>query len=361
MAKDDDVPAAYALVPSDGPGTQLTSCLLDDENYLSWSRAMLTAIRSKNKLGFINGDIKQPEKSSALFDKWDQCNSIVLAWIYNHLERKIQRTVACAGNAKDLWDLLRVRFSQGNVTEVHRIKARICLLRQAGSSVREYFTELTTLWDELEALQEPPVCTCGNCNCGARAALATRWENEKLHQFLIGLDSEYSGTRSAILDSDPLPTVSQAYSKVSHAETQRRANEDLNSAGDRVGFAALADRSHGGVNGGMKSGTREQWMCDYCGRPGHHRGICYHLHGFPSQPRQDLGAPAQHTFPQQQTHGGGGGGGSQASRGPGQQNQGHSNWKGRVGGPATKGSSGSSGPRQKQPGSGPTAQNRSNN
>ncbi|KAI4381652.1 hypothetical protein MLD38_007709 [Melastoma candidum] len=155
MAKNDDVPVAYTLLSSDGPGTQLTSCLLGDGNYLTWSRAMLTALRAKNKVGFINGDIKKPEKTNPLFDRWDQCNSMLVAWIFNHLERDVQRTVACAGDAKDLWDLLRERFSQGNITEIHQIKAKICLLRQAGTIVREYFSELTRLWDELEMLQEP--------------------------------------------------------------------------------------------------------------------------------------------------------------------------------------------------------------
>ncbi|KAI4381631.1 hypothetical protein MLD38_007689 [Melastoma candidum] len=309
MAKNDDVPAAYMLLSSDGPGTQLTSCLLGDGNYATWSRAMLTALRAKNKVGFINGDIKKPETTNPLFDKWDQCNSMIVAWIFNHLERDVQRTVACAGDAKDLWDLLRIRFSQSNITEIHHIKTKICLLRQSGTTVREYFSEMTKLWDELEMLQQPPSCTCG-----AAADLATRWEHEKLHQFLIGLDPEYSAIRSTILDSDPLLTISQAYSKVSHVESQRRATQEIGSGGERLGFVATTDRTPDNA----RTRTREQ--CDYCGRPGHHRGNCYRLHGFP--------APVPPSQSRQEHHGRfssgsrsnlQGGEGEQTLQGPGQQ------------------------------------------
>lgn len=39
----------------------LTSCLFDGKNYTTWARAIKNALKSKNKLGFVNGLIKKPQ------------------------------------------------------------------------------------------------------------------------------------------------------------------------------------------------------------------------------------------------------------------------------------------------------------
>ena len=49
---------------------------------------MTTALLAKNKLGFVNGTILQPnDESDPIFSDWQRCNDLVLSWINNCLSR----------------------------------------------------------------------------------------------------------------------------------------------------------------------------------------------------------------------------------------------------------------------------------
>lgn len=56
----DDPLSPYFLHHSDNPWLSLVSQALTEDNYGSWSRAMLNALSVKNKLGFIDGSIVKP-------------------------------------------------------------------------------------------------------------------------------------------------------------------------------------------------------------------------------------------------------------------------------------------------------------
>ena len=51
----------YFLSNSDNPGVSLVVQHLTEENYSTWSRAILIALDAKTKLGFIVGSIPKPE------------------------------------------------------------------------------------------------------------------------------------------------------------------------------------------------------------------------------------------------------------------------------------------------------------
>ncbi|PKI33224.1 hypothetical protein CRG98_046393 [Punica granatum] len=124
--------AVYKIGSSDSTGVQITSCLLNGENYLTWSRAMTIALTAKRKLGFVDGKIPKPSPSDSNLESWEMCNSLVLAWIFNGLERELQPSAAYATEAKMLWDDLKER----------------------------YYSGIKTLWDELETYLELPGCSC---------------------------------------------------------------------------------------------------------------------------------------------------------------------------------------------------------
>ena len=50
----------------DRPGLVLISKSLNGDNYSAWKRAMILALNSKNKLGFVNGSIKAPLEETDL-------------------------------------------------------------------------------------------------------------------------------------------------------------------------------------------------------------------------------------------------------------------------------------------------------
>lgn len=62
------------------------------------------------------------------------------------------------------------------------------------------------------------------CTCGATAAIAGKREQEKIHQFVMGLDdSRLGGICTSIIGQDPLPSLGEIYSKIIREE-QRLAS-----------------------------------------------------------------------------------------------------------------------------------------
>ena len=51
----------YFLSNGDNPGVSLVVQHLTEENYNTWSRAILISLDAKTKLGFINGPIPKPQ------------------------------------------------------------------------------------------------------------------------------------------------------------------------------------------------------------------------------------------------------------------------------------------------------------
>ncbi|KAL2942043.1 Antiviral helicase SKI2 [Bienertia sinuspersici] len=140
-----------------------------------------------------------------------------------------------------------------------------------GHSVDEYYGELRTLWDELASAIKLPKCTCS-----AAAQYSTLLDNEKLHQFFIGLDPlNYCEVASGLLMLDPLPTLSYAHGKVLSAERHQIIANSQDTRPEVVGFATegtAPSRSNGG------SDIR---VCSHCGRKGHEKEKCFELSGWP--------------------------------------------------------------------------------
>ncbi|OWM91370.1 hypothetical protein CDL15_Pgr000315 [Punica granatum] len=230
-----DVTSPYFVSHSDNPGTALVPVVLNGQNYQTWAKATIRALEAKNKTGFIDGSLKQPNPMRLEFQLWKINNSMICSWIFNSLDKSLQGAVVHANDAKMMWDEIKQQFARGNAPKVQQIKTGICNLKQLGQQVIDYYSKLKSLWDELEGYLETAECTCGACTCGAVDQMARNKEVEKLHQFLMGLDSEIFATvRSQILNMDPLPTLNRAFAQVADEElrwsmTQGGRSEQLES------------------------------------------------------------------------------------------------------------------------------------
>ncbi|PKI38324.1 hypothetical protein CRG98_041282 [Punica granatum] len=123
------------------------------------------------------------------------------------------------------------------------------------------------------------------CTCDAGVRIAAHKEKEKVHQFLIKLNPEFSTIRSQILSMEPLLNASRAHSMAAHDEAQRLIAQERDSSSEVVGFAAkiVIDSRSSNPNFGPNRGDfkpRGRLFCDFCRRNGHHRATCYQLHGY---------------------------------------------------------------------------------
>lgn len=143
----------YYLGSSDNPGTPLVATTLKGENHRNWARSMRTALRAKSKLGFIDGSIKKPTKTSPDFYNWEKADSMVMAWIINVVDPVLHGSISHASTARDIWEDLEERFAQTNAPRIHQLWRMLCLMEhESDMTVTKYYTKFKSLLDELGEL-----------------------------------------------------------------------------------------------------------------------------------------------------------------------------------------------------------------
>ncbi|XP_019234851.1 PREDICTED: uncharacterized protein LOC109215274 [Nicotiana attenuata] len=163
----------FFLHPSDYPGMNLVSSAFDGKSYGAWRRVVVIDLSAKNKLGFIDGTLSVPDKSSGLQGAWARCNDMVLSWLLNSLSKEIAESVLYSHSAKDLWNDLEDRFGQTNGAKLFQLQKELSVV-QGNSNASSYFTKIKSLWDELDTLISFSTCSC-DCVCGANG------KNQKTH------------------------------------------------------------------------------------------------------------------------------------------------------------------------------------
>ena len=89
-------------------------------------------------------------------------------------------------------------------------------IKQGDQSIIDYFTKLHIIWDELE---NDPVCSCyPKCVCNALTRVMERKKQDRVMQFLRGLNDKFNTVRSNVLMMDPLPSIAKVFSYAIHQE-----------------------------------------------------------------------------------------------------------------------------------------------
>ncbi|KAK4837536.1 hypothetical protein QYF36_006272 [Acer negundo] len=137
--------------------------------------------------------ISKPLTDPEGYGAWSRCNDMVHSWIVNTLSPKISDSVIYYSTANEVWEDLCEQFSQSNVPCIFEIQRDIAYFRQEQLSVSTYYTKLKGLWDELASYND--------------AAHGAQQDQQKLMQFLMGLNDSYNAIRGQILLMSPLPSV----------------------------------------------------------------------------------------------------------------------------------------------------------
>ncbi|XP_051130230.1 uncharacterized protein LOC127250846 [Andrographis paniculata] len=168
--------------------------LLNGRNYHSWARSMKLVLRSKNKIGFVDGTLTEPVTTSPLHEAWLRCNTMALSWIQHSVRHSIVKSIMWIDHAAQVWKDLYDRFSQGDIFRIAELQ-------------KDFY---------------------------------------KLSQ---GLNDQYAQVRSQIMLHDPLPSINKVFSMLILQERQLSALSinDINS--DPKAFALNSNqRSHNRMN-----------------------------------------------------------------------------------------------------------------
>ncbi|KAF7119628.1 hypothetical protein RHSIM_Rhsim13G0000300 [Rhododendron simsii] len=207
------VTQSKTIVTPDLPRS-ITSKKLDGLNYLSWAHAVKVYLRGKRQSKFIT-DLPPP-KGDASLPEWEEEDSDLMCLLWHSLEPHIATTVEFCDTSKQIWDALAESFSQlNNVSRVFELYEKICVTKQSGKSLSEYYSTLKSLWDQL--LQHRPFTSdLQQQRC--------YWEDFMVASLLFGLDTDLSGFKDQILAGETLPTAANAYSRLSRSSLGQSSN-----------------------------------------------------------------------------------------------------------------------------------------
>ncbi|XP_074299664.1 uncharacterized protein LOC141630814 [Silene latifolia] len=204
MAGDDDaVPtpkidsqSPYYLGSNAGPEAKISNVVLRRHNYDDWKNSMRMSLKSHRKFGFIDGTIKKPT-DPVLLENWEVVHCTLVQWIHNTIDESLLETISYVEDASVLWNDLAAQFSVVDGTVIYNMKTQLknCV-QTKGMDVTTYYGKLKSLWDSLVVHEPPFACKCGDCKCNIGPDAIKRLDNERLHQFFMGLDPTLYGPRA---------------------------------------------------------------------------------------------------------------------------------------------------------------------
>ncbi|XP_074296874.1 uncharacterized protein LOC141627531 [Silene latifolia] len=270
------------LHPSDNPSLKLTQTIFNGDNYDLWADADKNGLDAKNKLGFVEGEVKKPEavegEDSLELLVWRQCNAMLKAWLRNVIDEKLHPSITFTVTVAEIWEELKGRYAAGNAPRVHQLKSDLYECKQGRESVVEYYTRLKTIWDELANYSKVPKCTCG-----AGAMIIKEREEAKVHEFLMGLDTAlYGGLRTNLLMEDPITSLTRAYALVLREERHTnitKVKEERNEAAMAMHHYGTG-RGRGGFSRPDAETEELPPRCTQSGKFYHTEDSCYDKHGY---------------------------------------------------------------------------------
>ncbi|XP_074293183.1 uncharacterized protein LOC141620135 [Silene latifolia] len=212
----------YYLGSHDVPGAKISNVVLRRDNYDAWQKFMTFSLKSRRKFGFVDGTIKKPTDAFEL-DNWMVVNCTIIQWIRNMIDPNLLENISYPVDASELWSEIKTQYAVIDGTMIHGLKTQLNNCKQTkGMDVTTYFGKLKSLWDSLATHEPLFACRCGKCECGIGPKAIQRQDNERLHQFFMGLNPTlYGNIRSSQFQLDPLPALSRAYNLVLQEERLR--------------------------------------------------------------------------------------------------------------------------------------------
>ncbi|KAL9241264.1 hypothetical protein vseg_015395 [Gypsophila vaccaria] len=263
----------------DRPGDFITPVRLKLNNYDEWSHAIRLALRARRKFGFLDGTIKSPTPPATKAD-WETVHSMLVSWLSNTIDPEVKSLLPRYEDAKRLWDDLSERFNVVNGPRIQQLKSDINDCSQTNTmSVAVYFSKLSMLWDELDKHEPLISCSCGKCECDVGKQHAARRDSDRVHRFLLGLESKsYGHLRSNLLSHDPLPNLNRAFQAISQEERVRGMDRTKEPISEVTGFSVRSSSpSVSRSSSYLTKADKQKLVCTHCKKRGHDVSMCFDL------------------------------------------------------------------------------------
>ena len=144
-------------------------------------------------------------------------DSLVMAWMWNSMTPEISDMCMFLTTAKDVWETVRQTYSKkGDSAQVYEIKVQTGLAVQGNKTVMVYANTLKNLWQELDHYR------CFETKCPEDATILKNFiEQDRVFDFLVGLNVEFDQVRVQILGKDEVPSLNEVISTIRSEESRR--------------------------------------------------------------------------------------------------------------------------------------------
>ena len=269
---------------------------LNDTNYVMWASIMKHHIWGKGLWGIVDGSDLEPklsltkkegdkevplteeEKSKALatyekkWKEWRIGHAKIMSWLINSIDIKKCSSLAKFEHADKAWEYLKNMYSLKDIAHVCNLQDKVRTMTQKDKTIREYYNELSELWEEL-ALLEP------KWHCAEDIELRQKQlDMEHFYQFVNGLRPEFESTKSALLHRGKIPSIVDTIEELTMEENRLRkstpkVDDDSVLAVSRPGNHT---RTYKPPHFGRQNGDfdKRKVICHHCHEPGHYRPQC---------------------------------------------------------------------------------------
>jgi hypothetical protein len=269
--------SSTVMTQLDNMSMQMTSNKLDGTNYSAWSQFVELYVTGKGKLGYLTGEKIKPAISDPLFSTWVEENAMLMSWLLNSMTPDINASFLRLPTAHDIWDAVAQTYFTGNdASQIYELRRKAHETRQQGKSLASYFSALQTIWQELDFLNPYDMESAKDT-----ATLKTRIENERVYDFLAGLDPGFDQIRVQVLAQDPTPNLRSTYAFVRREEL-RQAAMLASPPHESSALITIQDSPSALVSSGSwKPENKESLFCTHCKGTKHTRETCFKLNGYP--------------------------------------------------------------------------------
>ncbi|MCI36645.1 hypothetical protein A2U01_0057868, partial [Trifolium medium] len=96
---------------------------------------MTIALRTKNKIGFVDGLIPQPPNDDLQYQIWRRNDNVVVSWLLNSVFKELTSSIIYASTAAAIWIDLQECFLQNNSPRLFQLRKDFITCTQGNLSV----------------------------------------------------------------------------------------------------------------------------------------------------------------------------------------------------------------------------------
>ena len=107
-------------------------------------------------------------------------------------------------------------------------------------------------------------------------------ENERVFDFLHGLNSDLDEVRGILLGTKPFPSIKEAFAKVRREESRKKVMLTASGSSNNdvyIETSTLVTSQMKTPNTPRGESQKDKQWCDYCNKPYHTREICWKIYG----------------------------------------------------------------------------------